>query len=280
MLDNFSVSTVAYSGYTLDQAIESLHRIGIKNIELALIKGAVHDLVESDITIELAEWVKSSLDQKGMQCTSFAAHCEMNLGNCKERLLRRVQLCCTLACPRLVLYAPRDTTWQQFYSEARAAFDLAKLSGIKILIENVGDTRSYLLNDADDFDAFIEQVDNSVVGINFDPGNFLSHRPELDVLEHSIASLEVAEHIHIKDLIQSGDAWQCCEVGDGAGRYDALFDCAYQQENMPFFSIESPYSLERLVDGSTRLKPRDSVLSIQDIEMKLCSSIEFVRARI
>lgn len=64
MLDNFSVSTVAYSGYTLDQAIESLHRIGVKNIELALIKGAVHDLVESDITIELAEWVKSSLIKK------------------------------------------------------------------------------------------------------------------------------------------------------------------------------------------------------------------------
>lgn len=279
MHDNFSVSTVAYSGYTLAQAIESLHRIGVKNIELALIKGAVHDLVESDITIELAEWVKSNLSQRGMQCTSFAAHCEMNLGNCKERLLRRVQLCCTLSCPRLVLYAPRDATWHQFYSEARAAFDLAKLSGIKILIENVGDTRPYLLNDAGDFDTFIEQVDNSVVGINFDPGNFLSHRPALDVLEHSICSLEVAEHIHIKDLVQLGDTWQCSEVGEGAGRYGALFEHAKQEKRMPFFSIESPYSLERLVDGSTRLKPKESLLSISDIEARLSSSIAFIQAR-
>ncbi|MGR5266779.1 sugar phosphate isomerase/epimerase family protein [Vibrio astriarenae] len=273
MHTNFSVSTVAYSGYTLEQAIESLSRIGVENIELALIKGAIYDLVESDITPELGQRVKANLDKRGMRCTSFAAHCEMNLENCKERLLRRVQICCTLSCPRLVLYAPRDTTWQQFYNEAKEAFDLAKLNGIKILIENVGDTRPYLLNDANDFEAFMEQVETSVVGINFDPGNFLSHRPKLNVLEHSIASLDVAEHIHIKDLVRLGDSWQCCEVGAGEGKYQALFQHANQ---MPFFSIESPYALKRLADGTTKLKPRESLLPINDIELRLAESIKFV----
>lgn len=273
---NFSISTVAYSGYRIEQAIDSIASLGVLNIELALIQGAVYDLTESDITPELARWIKSYLDDKQMRCSSLAAHCDLTLENCEQRLITRLEMCKILACKRLVLYAPRGAELGEFVIAASKAIALAKQLGIKILIENVGDTQAYLLNQADDFEPFCRQADNTVFGINFDPGNFLSHRPQLDVLEHSLSSLAFAEHLHLKDLYLEQDVWRCCELGGGAGKYQALLESAAANEQVPFFSIESPYALERLVDGSTRFKPREQLLPIAEIEQRLSKSIEFI----
>ncbi|MDR9828197.1 TIM barrel protein [Vibrio sp. FNV 38] len=277
---DFSISTVAYSGYNLEQALDSMAIMGVHNIELALIQGAVYDLQESDLTLEFAKHAKNLLSNRQMSCTSLAAHCELNLENCEERLLRRIHLCVVLSCPRLILYAPREASLYQFQTAAKQAIGLARLSGIKILIENVGDTQPYVLNDADDGASILQELHEHGMGINFDPGNFLSHRPHLDVLEHSIKSLDFAEHIHLKDLACDNEVWRCCELGEGSGKYKALLQYAKQQQRMPFFSIESPYALERLSCGSIRLKPKADLFSIKEIEARLSKSVSFIKQQL
>ncbi|WP_394240036.1 sugar phosphate isomerase/epimerase family protein [Vibrio astriarenae] len=276
MLENYSVSTVAYAGHSVEDAIKSLARIGVRNVEVALIQGAIYELDESMINSDYAILIRSVLSWNNMKCTSIAAHCEMTVENCADLLLRRVELCIALSCSRLILYAPREVSWSKFFSEARRAFELARTSGIKILIENVGDRKSYLLNDARDFTQFLSDVDTSVVGINFDPGNFLSHRPELDVLAHSIASLSVAEHLHLKDLTLVEGVWQCCDIGYGQGNYRRLLVHAFTNKCMPFFSLEQPLMLERDLYGRTRLKSQKQLMSIADIESRLKRSIQTI----
>ncbi|MGV2987837.1 sugar phosphate isomerase/epimerase family protein [Vibrio sp. E150_011] len=277
---DFSISTVAYAGYDLDQALDSIANIGVRNIELAFIQGAVYDLLEGDLSPEMAKRIRELLANKQMRCTSLAAHCELNLDNCAERLLKRVQFCAELPCPRLILYAPRDASLRQFQEAAKQAFDLARLSGIKILLENVGDTQPYVLNDADDGKSIVVEWGAEGMGINFDPGNFLSHRPNLDVLEHAVKSLDFAEHIHLKDLTQRNNVWCCCELGEGSGRYKELLQFAKQQQSIPFFSIESPYALERLTCGSTRLKSKADLLSLKEIEARLSKSVRFIKQQL
>ncbi|MDG3087882.1 TIM barrel protein [Vibrio hannami] len=276
MKDNFSISTVAYSGYPIDQALDSISSLGVKNIELALIQGAVHGLDEDGISEEYVRYIRRLLLERGMRCTSLAAHCDMNLDNCESLLLKRVQLTNMLDCPRLILYAPRDCNLSDFQSKAQSAIRAAEGFSIQILIENVGDQKPYMLNDSDDFEVVKGECKSAALGINFDPGNLASHRPENDLLFDSIRSLKSAEHIHIKDLHLDGEDYHFCAIGEGICEYPALFEYALINNEMPFFSIEAPFSLIRKRDGSAVLKPVSEVPSLAEIEDKLGRSVQVI----
>ncbi len=274
--NRYSVSTVAYSGHSLEQALDSLHRLGVQNIELALILGAVHGLTESDLTEANALNIRAMLDQRQMHCTSLAAHCHMTLADCNALLKKRVRLAHLLGCPRLILYAPRECSLAQFQQAASGALTEALNCQVRILLENVGDRQPYMLNDATDIAAVLAELDLRVLGVNFDPGNLASHRPDLDLLEHSLLSTRLAEHIHIKDLRPCGQHFEFCAIGAGIGRYPEMFRQA--RCYMPFFSIEAPFSLIRHQDGQAELKPVADIPSLGEIEQRLSASLQAIAA--
>ncbi|WP_375753688.1 sugar phosphate isomerase/epimerase family protein [Vibrio sp. HN007] len=276
MKENFSISTVAYSGYPIAEALDSISSLGIKNVELALIQGAVHGLDEEGVSEENVRHIFRLLHDKGMRCTSFAAHCDMTLENCDDLLLKRIKLTYLLDCQRLILYAPRDGSLQDFQTRAKRALKTAESLGIQVLIENVGDQKPYMLNDSKDFEQVKSEYSSPVLGINFDPGNLASHRPDNDLLHDSIRSLDNAEHIHIKDLHLNGGDYHFCAVGDGICQYPELFQYAVEVGKMPFFSIEAPFSLIRKTDGQALLKPVSEVPALSEIEDKLERSVQVI----
>lgn len=276
MINNFSISTVAYSGYSIEVALDSIHSLGIKNIELAMIQGAVYDLDEETLNESNTLSIRQLLDERQMSCTSLAAHCHMTLNNCNELLLKRINLSIILGCPRVILYAPRDGSISQFQQVAKEALHYAETNSVQILIENVGDQQPYMLNDSSDFKPMLDAYSSKALGINFDPGNLASHRPNNNLLECTIQSLEYAQHIHIKDLILVGDDYQFCAIGAGICRYEELFQQISTRQNTPFFSIEAPFALTRKKDGKAMLKPREDVLSLQEINSRLQSSIDLI----
>ncbi|MDV7105508.1 TIM barrel protein [Vibrio sp. TH_r3] len=278
MKDNFSISTVAYSGYPIEEALDAIYSLGVYNIELALIQGAVYDLDEDGVNEQVVTNIRAQLNQRKMHCTSLAAHCEITLENCNELLLKRVKLTRLLDCPRLIVYAPRDGSLAEFQQAAREAIVLAEAENIKILIENVGDQQPYMLNDCKDFASVLQAYTSESMGINFDPGNLASHRPQNDLLMDTVQSLSVAEHIHIKDLFIEGDSYRFCTIGNGICHYPELFRRVAQGQKMPFFSIEAPFALIRKTDGRAILRPKDEVLPIEDINHKLHNSIQMILA--
>lgn len=276
MKAHFSISTVAYSGYSIDMALESIRSLGVYNIELALIQGAVYYLDEDSVSESYVCYVRELLKKKQMHCTSLAAHCCMTLDNCNELLLKRVNLAGLLDCPRLIFYAPRDANIEEFQQAAHQAISRAEELGVKILIENVGDRLPYMLNDSDDFHSVMSAYKSDAMGINFDPGNLVSHRPDNDLLQDCIRSLDVAEHLHIKDLQLESDGYHTCAVGEGVCRYPELLRYIAKGKTLPFFSIEAPFSLIRKKDGKTELKSKNKLLSIDEIERRLESSIDLI----
>ncbi|ORT52418.1 hypothetical protein ST37_01085 (plasmid) [Vibrio sp. qd031] len=275
--NNFSISTVAYAGYPIDQALDAIHSLGVYNVELALIQGAIYNLDENGMSHQLVSDVHKKLLERNMRCTSFAAHCELSIENCNELLLKRVKMTHLLDCPRLIVYAPRDGNLVTFQRAAKEAIKLAEQLDIKILLENVGDMQPYLLNDHNDFATVLQGYTSHSMGINFDPGNLASHRPDSNLLLESIESLKVAEHIHIKDLVLVGDSYHFCAIGNGLCQYQELFQHAANCEEMPFFSIEAPFSLIRSTDGRAMLKPIEQLLPIEEINHKLKQSVALIQ---
>jgi sugar phosphate isomerase/epimerase len=84
MKDNVSISTVAYAGYPIESALDAICSLGVYNIELALIQGAIYDLDEDGVNEQVVLDIRHQLNQRDMRATSLAAHCEMTLSNCNE----------------------------------------------------------------------------------------------------------------------------------------------------------------------------------------------------
>ncbi|KHT58332.1 hypothetical protein RJ45_25525 [Photobacterium gaetbulicola] len=274
MINNLSISTVAYSGHSIESALDSICSLGVYNVELALIEGAIYDWREDSLSEANVEYISELLNQRKMSCTSLAAHCHMTLENCDELILKRIKLAKLLDCKRLILYAPRDGTLSQFQRAASRAIASAEALAIRMLIENVGDQQPYVLNDSSDFESVINAFSSGALGINFDPGNLASHRPYNDLLHCSVRSLDVAEHIHIKDLVRQDDSYQFCVIGEGICRYQELFRHVATRRAMPFFSIEAPFSLIRRENGQAELKPKGEILSLEEINNRLRASID------
>ncbi|MGR5140207.1 sugar phosphate isomerase/epimerase family protein [Photobacterium sp. DNB23_23_1] len=276
MKNNFSISTVAYAGHSIESALDSICSLDVYNVELALIQGAIYDLDEEGVSESNVRHIRDLLNRRHMSCTSLAAHCHMTLDNCDERLLKRINLASILDCQRLIIYAPRNGNLSQFQRAASRAIARAEALEIKILIENVGDQQPYMLNDSSDFEPVINEFNSEALGINFDPGNLASHRPENDLFQCAVRSLDIAEHIHIKDLVFDGNSYQFCAVGDGICRYQALFRHVSKHNSMPFFSIEAPFAMIRKADGRAVLKPKSEVLSLEEINAKLRASVQLI----
>lgn len=272
----FSISTVAYSGYSIDIALDSIHSIGVRNIELALILGAVYGLTEQAVNVEYAQKIKNQLDVRGMKCTSLASHCQMNADNCNEQLKKRVKICAVLGCKLLILYAPRGCSLNEFTRLVEESLLLSKQLGVRILIENVGDQLPYIFNGSQDLESFFSSVDSNVMGLNYDPGNFASHRPFDNIAQDAIACLNACEHIHIKDVVCTDTHYEFCEVGDGICDYSKLLIEMNKRSTPVMFSIEAPYGLHRTLAGEASFKPIEEILSVSEIEEKLCRSIKYI----
>ncbi|WED28765.1 sugar phosphate isomerase/epimerase [Vibrio sp. DW001] len=276
MTSSFSISTVAYSGYKIDVALDSIQSLGVEQIELALILGAIYGLKEEDVNVEFAQYAKNQLDIRGMTCSSLACHCPLTGDNCNTLLKKRLNICHTLDCKFLILYAPRDCSLNEFVEFVGESLQLSKKLGIRILIENVGDQLPYVFNGSSDLGSFCGSIDSSVMGVNYDPGNFASHRPLDNIVQDAIACLDACEHIHIKDVVRTETHYEFCEVGDGICDYGELLTAMNQRTTPIMFSIEAPYGLERTLAGTAGFKPIEEKLSVSEIEEKLCRSIEFI----
>jgi hypothetical protein len=75
-----------------------------------------------------------------------------------------------------------------------------------------------------------------------------------------------------------GDDYQFCAIGAGICRYEELFQLISRRQNTPFFSIEAPFALTRKKDGKAMLKPKEELLTLEEINCRLKESINLVRS--
>ena len=177
-----------------------------------------------------------------------------------------------LNCPRIILYCSRNCSLEDFLLATQEAQELALKLGIKILIENPGDQKDGTINSAYDIQPFLSKVDHRIFGVNFDPGNFASHRPELDIYEHAKMALPYCEHLHIKDLTKDEEGFHFCAIGDGICKYDKLLQ-DIKKQGPSIFSVEAPFRLLRNLNGTG--EPAAEKVPLQKIEDLIAKSINF-----
>ena len=271
-----SVSGAPYDGYPFPRMLESLAACGATHVEPAFIVGYTEPFDESAFTADKARQHAVWLRESGIRCHAFSSHIDLGRPDALQVFTGRMDFAAALGAKVINTNAAARANQKRFFENIGPLARHAESLGLVIGLENPGDGSDNLINTAEDGLRLIETIGQTSVGLNYDAGNTVSHRPEVDAVADALHAMPRCLHTHIKDVRRTPDGWFFTPLG--AGDIDCariLGALAHTDLNL---SIEIPMRLHRGPDAKpSRLAYR---VPLADIESVIRDALRFVAGQL
>jgi sugar phosphate isomerase/epimerase len=268
-----SVSAAPYDGYEFPRVLESLASIGATHVEPAFIVGYTEAFDETSFTpAEAAKW-RGWLAASGVACHAFSSHIDLGREDAIEVFKGRMDFARAIGAEVINTNAAARKWEKRFFANIEVLARHAEAIGIRIGLENPGDGSDNLLNTAADGAGLLAQIGHpSYVGLNYDAGNTISHRPAVNPADDALAAMPLCLHTHIKDVRNEASGYFFTPLGEG--RIDCARILRAVAQTSLNLSIEIPMRLHRLPDAQPSRAPYRVPLA--DIEAVLKPALAFV----
>ncbi|WP_158521437.1 sugar phosphate isomerase/epimerase family protein [Kushneria konosiri] len=264
-----SVSTAAWDGYDWPDIFSSMARLNITDVELAFIKGYVNEFTDADLNAELAKRLCELMAQYGQRCTVLSAHIDLGEPGAAESMAVRIRFAAALGARYLISNASSLAGREYFEQGLDHMMAAAREAGVKLLFENPGDGSDNVINQASELATLTERLDASVTGINYDPGNLISHRPALSPVDDALKAIPQSDHLHLKAVSRKQDGYHFGALGTGDIDYAPIVE-ALAARRLPF-SLELPFRLRR--DEHAQPNKLAEPLPLEEIERGVAASL-------
>jgi sugar phosphate isomerase/epimerase len=268
-----SISAAPYDGYDFPRVLESLASIGATHVEPAFIVGYTEPFDESAFEPAQARQWQCWLMDFSMKCHAFSSHIDLGSDDAVEVFRYRMDFARALGAEVINTNAAARKFKRRFFANIEVLARHAEDIGLKIGLENPGDGSDNLLNTAGDGPGLLALIGHDVVGLNYDAGNTISHRPDVVPGDDALAALPQCLHTHIKDVRSDGNGYFFTPLGQGSiGCARILRAVAQTDLNL---SIEIPLRLHRQNNAQPSRAPYR--VPIADIEAVIKPALAFVR---
>ena len=267
-----SISGAPYDGYSFPDMLESLKKIGATHVEPAFIVGYTEPFDESTFTEQNAAQYAAWLKEFGIGCFAFSSHIDLGRDDAVEVFLGRMDFARRIGAQVINTNASARATEKKFYENIAVLAAHADKLDMLIGLENPGDGSDNLLNTANDAQALLARVNHPRVGLNYDAGNTISHRPAVDSTQDALDAMQHCLHTHIKNVQVRPEGYFFSPLSDGVADCAAIVQ-AVRPTNLSL-SIEMPLRLHRKPDS----KPNRSTerVPLEKIETELTKAMQFV----
>lgn len=275
-VEDLTVSLVAFDGYPLETALDVVAELGVVSVEPAMIAGYTDPFDESAFSDDRAATMRRAVEKAGLTCDAFSAHIDIGAPGGLEQALRRLRFAGALGAKRLATNAAKAQYRGAFERAVEPLAREAERTGVVLALENPGDGAPNVIDDAAAGARLVRSIGSSWIGINYDPGNLLTHRPDTNAAEDVRAFGPGLVSLHVKDAAPEGEWFRYCEVGGGVIDYETILRHCDTLDPHPRYSIEAPVRLSRKPGGTTRRdeEPRP----LDEVREALRSSIAWVVA--
>jgi sugar phosphate isomerase/epimerase len=268
-----SISGAPYDGYEPLRMLESLASIGATHVEPAFIVGYTEAFDESAFTPAQAQQWQRWLADSGVGCHAFSSHIDLGRDDAVEVFRGRMDFARALGAEVINTNAAARRLKKSFFTNIDILARHAESIGLKIGLENPGDGSDNLLNTASDAAVLLAEIGHPMVGLNYDAGNTISHRPGVSPVDDALVAMPLCLHTHIKDVRRDASGYFFTPLGQGS------IDCARilkaVAETELNLSIEIPLRLHRLPNAQPSRSPYRVPLA--DIEAVLKPALAFVQ---
>jgi sugar phosphate isomerase/epimerase len=266
---DISVSTVAYDGYPLEDALREIAKIGIRLVEPAYIKGYM-DFDEAHFEGAAIVMMRAQLAQHGLRTIAISAHMDSGNPDAVAMLARRIKFTAGIGARFTITNATTHDRRFQLEKTLAANLPLAESLGVTIALENPGNGPDNLMINGSCGAALVKSFNSPWLKLNYDTANALTctegeTRPETDI-DHALGE---ACHMHLKDVVQQDGRWRYVAVGKGEIDYDVLLSKLKNRADLPL-TLELPLRLKRLFHKDPECDP--VIPSLEEINSAVRSS--------
>lgn len=257
MLQQLTINSNTYHGFSLEKAVIGASKAGFKQIELAAVKDHTAHVLP-DMSRKQLEEIKSLLRLNGMTCVGIGAHSNVMTEEGRENLLRSIGLATEFDCKYLITAtgdAHDDTDViedeEGLERNLEPIIKECEKRNKRLLIETHGNNYATGVS----LKKLAKKLKNRVK-INYDTANVLFYANVLPY-EDLEASIDYVEFIHLKDKLGSYHEWNFPTIGDGFLDFPRVFHTLNQANYKGPISVE----IEFTPSGPSNLdEVNDSVL--------------------
>ena len=256
--NDIAVSLVAFDGHPLETVIETIAELGVRFVEPAIIQGYTDPFDEDVFSDERARTIRRQIEAAGLSCSAFSAHIDVGAPDGLKQLQRRIRFAAELGATRVVTNAAKEEFRQTFMERIDTLVRDAESVGVVIALENPGDGRANIIDNAVSATALMRKYATPWLGLNYDPGNLLTHQPELDPVTDAMNLGPGLVSLHLKNGLIDGERLRFTALNRGAIDYQAVLAHTDSLSPPPEYSLELPLRLSR-APGGKPYRDRDPV---------------------
>lgn len=271
-----SISGAPYDGHPAPHMLESLASIGATHVEPAYIVGYTEPFDESAFTEARAVEYARALADAGIGCHAMSSHIDLGRPDALEVFQGRMRFAARIGAKVINTNAAARVNEVRFFQHIEPLAKLAEELDLVIGLENPGDGSDNLLNVAADGPALLARIGHERVGLNYDAGNTISHRPGVPTAADALAAMALCLHTHIKDVKRTPEGYFFTALGEGEiGCAEILHGLRTSPSSAAVsLSIEIPMRLHR---GANAQPSRAAFrVPLADIEARLKAALGFV----
>lgn len=267
-----SISGAPYDGHPVPAMLASMAACGARHIEPAFIVGYTEAFDETAFTPAQAQQWRHWLADAGMACHAMSSHIDLGRDDAVEVFRGRMDFARALGAEVINTNAAARKLKKRFFTNIEVLARHAESIGLRIGLENPGDGSDNLFNTAADGPGLLADIGHPMVGLNYDAGNTISHRPGVPPADDALAAMPQCLHTHIKDVRRDDNGYFFTPLGQGQ------IDCARilraVAQTALNLSIEIPLRLHRQPSAQPSRAPYRVPLA--DIEAVLRPALAFV----
>ena len=273
-----AVSTVAYDGYGLARACESLARLGATHVEPAFLGAFDRNGIAPDFSQAGAAATASMIAGSGLACQAMTMTFDLGALRAAPAMLKRMEFARRAGAQVVNVLAPPRRRERAFLANMEEIVRQAGSLGVRLGLENPGDGIASVMDTAADASSLVERFGSGSLGANYDLGNRATHAPEQDAVQDAVEALPHCINLHLKDLRRTPQGWFFAAIGQGEIDCARLLEAIRTSASPPQVTIELPLRLHRRPDATlSRARYR---APLADIEAAIDASLRYVRQRL
>lgn len=268
----YSLGTNLMKGYSLEEALPLIAECGFSYAELASIFNMCEHIDPKDITPEYAAYVKTLLEQSGLECHAVSGHVDLTVDEQFHDFLKKIEFTGRIGAKILNTNSGPPERIDVFYKNMSAVIAQAEKWNVIIGLESHGDIISTARESAHIFKRF----HHPLVRLNYDTGNTLFYSNGAVVIEEDIKyGLEYLEHIHLKDIHIEGQRVEYRPIGDGDINFPSVFAVLKELGRPIPCGLEIPVHVKGVLGN---IKPTNVPMAKEDILLAVKRSTDYVEA--
>ncbi|RYX97340.1 MAG: sugar phosphate isomerase/epimerase [Comamonadaceae bacterium] len=268
-----SISGAPYDGHPVPDMLASIAACGATHVEPAFIVGYTEPFDESSFSPAQTRQWQTWLAASGLGVDAMSSHIDLGRDDAVKVFKGRMDFAKALGARVINTNAAAQRLQRKFFSNIEVLARHAEAIGLQIGLENPGDGSDNLLNTAADAAGLLASINHPMVGLNYDAGNTISHRPNVSPADDALLAMPLCVHTHIKDVRVTPDGFFFTPLGEGA------VDCARIVRAVAAtalnLSIEIPLRLHRQSSAQPSRAPYR--VPMGDIEAVIRPALAFVK---